>query len=154
MTTLMITLIGILVAGAMAFVAVSYLNVDRTSAYPDAEVYRQRINNALEIAAQFQTSNGIKPRSLEDLQSISDPNASNLKASNGESGTIEASCSDSNCSTVNICLVLGASEREREAADIAVKKIPEGNGSYASISGSCGNPNASISSNVVITTSI
>jgi hypothetical protein len=157
MSTLVISLIGILVAGLVSYLAFSYINVDKTSASPDAEVYMQKISAAFEIAGQFQNSNGIKPRSIEDLRSIEDPENTKAKASTGDSGTIQVTCTSVTCSQVNICLSLGNSEREKEAALTVAKRLSVGSSSSGSapfVSGSCGNPNASISSNVVITTSI
>lgn len=153
MSTLIISLIGILIAGLVSYIAFSFINVEKASAGPDAEVYIQKLSNAFEIAGQFQNANGIKPRSLEDLQSISDPEETLMKASTGNSGSIQVSCASQSCSQVNICLSVGNSERERNAASTAAKRLSKGNNSVF-VSGSCGNPNETISSNVVITTSI
>lgn len=146
MSTVLISLVAILLFGMIAVATFTYIDVDTLNASDDAVETQMRLNSAAEMVANYQTSTGSRPRTVAELKSAgleSDGIRDSLK-DDGSSWQIVCVDADT-CNPMNLCLSFPDSPHYRQVVERAASRTR----GYAS--GACGDSDAPIDDNVVIT---
>lgn len=143
MTTVVTSFIAIVLFGMIMIGTINYGDSLGMMAAPDSVGLSQRLQSAVEVVSQVQSSTGSRPRTRAELMAGGMP-----AASSNYPGEVDVRCTDDSCTPMSVCISLPNTSDNVTAAKAAAGRVK------GVVSGVCGNQDAQIADDVVVSMTI